>query len=115
MKNITAVLLLVAATAQAQIVIEQRTIEVPRDQNFIIMPSNGCATMHSRWDAKRYGAQYRCLEDVPAHIRVRVDNPPLRSTVRSTTSGNPNRIQYQSTARTDSRTAQANGSNESIN
>ena len=79
MKNITAVLLLVAATAQAQIVIEQRTIEVPRDQNFIIMSSNGCATMHSRWDAKRYGAQYRCLEDVPAHIRARVDNPPLRA------------------------------------
>ena len=79
MKNITAVLLLVAATAQAQIVVEQRTIEVPRDQNFIIMPSNGCATMHSRWDAKRYGAQYRCLEDVPPHIRARVDNPPLRA------------------------------------
>ena len=79
MKNITALLLLVAAQAQAQIIIEQRTIEVPRDQNFIIMPSNGCATMHSRWDAKRYGAQYKCVEDVPAHIRARVDNPPLRA------------------------------------
>ena len=97
MKNITALLLLVAAQAQAQIIIEQRTIEVPRDQNFIIMPSNGCATMHSRWDAKRYGAQYRCLEDVPA------------------TSCNPNRTHDQSTARTDCRTAQTNGSNESIN
>ena len=79
MKNITALLLLVAAQAQAQIIIEQRTIEVPRDQNFIVMPSNGCATMHSRWDAKRYGAQYRCVEEVPAHIRLQVDNPPLRA------------------------------------
>ena len=79
MKNITALLLLVAAQAQAQIIIEQRTIEVPRDQNFIIMPSNGCATMHSRWDAKRYGAQYQCLEHVPPHIRARVDNPLLRA------------------------------------
>ena len=78
MKNITALLLLVAANAQAQIVVEQRTIEIPRDQNFVIVPSNGCATMHSRWDAKRYGAQYRCVEEVPAYIRSQVDNPPLR-------------------------------------
>jgi hypothetical protein len=79
MKNITAVLLLVAAQAQAQIIIEERVVEIPKNQNFVIMPSNGCATMHSRWDAKRYGAQYRCLEDVPLHIRARVDNPPLRA------------------------------------
>ena len=78
MKFATALLLLVAANAQAQIVIEQRTIEVPRNQNFIIMPTNGCATTASRWDAKRYGAQYKCVEDVPAHIRARADNPALR-------------------------------------
>lgn len=79
MKHITALLLLFAAQAQAQIIIEQRTIEVPRNQNFIIMPTNGCATPNSQWDAKRYGAQYKCVEDVPAHIRARVDGPqPLR-------------------------------------
>ena len=79
MKNITALLLLVAAQAQAQIIIEKRVVESPKNQNFVIMPSNGCATMHSRWDAKRYGAQYRCVEEVPAHIRLQVDNPPLRA------------------------------------
>jgi hypothetical protein len=78
MKNITALLLLVAAQAQAQIIIEQRVIEVPKNQNFIIMPTYGCSTQNSRWDAKRYGAQYRCLEDVPLHVRAQVDNPPLR-------------------------------------
>ena len=78
MKNITALLLLVAVQAQAQIIIEQRVIEVPKNQNFIIMPTYGCSTQNSSWDAKRYGAQYRCLEDVPPHIRAQVDNPPLR-------------------------------------
>ena len=78
MKNITALLLLVAVQAQAQMVIEQRVIEVPKNQNFIIMPAYGCSTSQSSWDAKRYGAQYRCLEDVPQHIRAQADNPPLR-------------------------------------
>ena len=79
MKSITTLLLLVAVSSvQAQIIIEQRVIEVPRNQNFIIMPTNGCQTPNSQWDAKRYGAQYKCVEDVPAHIRAQVDNPPLR-------------------------------------
>jgi hypothetical protein len=80
MKNITAVLLLVTATAQAQIVIEQRTIEVPKNENWIMLPTNGCIDYFSTWDRKKYGGQYQCLEHVPAHVRARVDGPkPLRA------------------------------------
>lgn len=48
MKKLTAVILLFATGAQAQIVVEQRVIEVPRIQNFIVNPFP-----QSHWDAKR--------------------------------------------------------------
>lgn len=73
MKHTIALLLLVATQAQAQIIIEQRTIEVPRNQNFGINP---CPA--SCWAAKKYG-NYRDISEVPPHIRAQVDGPqPLR-------------------------------------
>jgi hypothetical protein len=73
-------LMLAFGSAQAQIVVEERQIVVPQNQNFMLYcPAKNCrCSYHSTWAAKRYGPQYECVEDVPFDVRQRVDNPPQR-------------------------------------
>jgi len=80
MKRLAFLVLLYTGLTHAQIVVEERQIVVPQNQNFMLYcPAKNCKCSYSStWAAKRYGPQYECLEDVPVAVRERVDNPPKR-------------------------------------
>lgn len=80
MNKIALVLLAVSSLVNAQIVVEQRQIIVPQNQNFqLYCPTKNCRCSYtSNWQAKRYGSQYECLEDIPPAVRQRVDFPAQR-------------------------------------
>lgn len=80
MKKFLVLILLFTSAAHAQIVVEERHIVVPQNQNFqLYCPAKNCrCSYHSNIAARRYGNQYECLEDVPFAVRERVDNPPKR-------------------------------------
>lgn len=80
MKRLFFLVLLFTGAVDAQIVVEQRQIVVPQNQNFMLYcaAKNCKCSYSSTWAAKRYGSQYECLEDVPLAVRERVDNPPQR-------------------------------------
>lgn len=68
MKQITALLFLASITAQAQVVVIEQHYVQPRIQQYVVNPLG-----NSHWDAKRYGPNYRSVQEVPVQVREYVD------------------------------------------
>lgn len=71
MKKLALVFAVLAGSAQAQIIIYQQQQIVSPYQGPLV--NNPCGP--ECWAAKKYGPQYTHINQVPQHIRDRVDNP----------------------------------------
>lgn len=71
MKRLVLLVLIAASSAHAQIVVEQRVIEIPRNQNFVINPFPP-----SHWDAKRAPEQNRPLRVISVPQLVVIPTVP---------------------------------------
>ena len=72
MKLIALLFLFLANCVQAQIIVYQQQHIVSPYQGPILY--NPCGS--ECWAAKKYGPQYTHINQVPAEVRARVDNPP---------------------------------------